>query len=853
MKYLLLLVFVFITIIASFSLSQVYAEPIVFDGDFIIEKFVVSLEYPTAMTFVGDDMLVLEKNTGKIIRIQDNGTPYNEPVLDLPVEANWESGLLGITSISNHVFLYFTESESGFDLVHEDLSYGIDETGRNRVYQYDWDGEKLTNPILIKELPGNLSDLHHGGVMTKGLNNEVYFVIGDQDQHTTFQNIPGETNYETGAIFKINTDEDNRFELFAMGIRNSFGLAVDPITGYLWDTENGPDKFDEINLVKPRFNSGWKTVMGPADKVDHDLSTLNPEPFENFEYSEPEFSWELPVGVTAIVFPDNDSFGKYTDWLFVGDINNGRIYKFQLNADRTGFVFSNPELSDLVLDYNDDLSEIHFASNFQGITDIKFHDGVMYVVVFRDGIIYKIYPKEPLSPLKQYQNGVTHKKIVCKPGLMPIMKNSGYISCVYPKTALTLINVLNWSIDHPEMPKTELRFQDLSGLNFEYINLSNSDLTGSNFDNTKISNVNFAKAHLSYTDLSGKDLTGTILKGADLSNSTLTDVVLSGMDLSGTILRGVDLSGKDLTGTILKGADLSYSNLSDTDLSDMNLAKTILLDADFTNTIVPDVYMSGKNFNNAIFNGVDLSGKDLSSSKFQKASFHNANLENVNLSEATLIEVDFTKIKNKSLAGANLFDTSLAHSFLSGVNLTDAILKGTNFWKADLSGQDFTVISDTSADGITFMDANLSNSNFEGVDLSPQETFYNIFKDEAYLVSGHQIDGDLKEELFGKFSHILILSAEVSGNDLAVKYLFFNSFAHANLENANFKNTKLWHANFYSANLTNADLSGADLRKAFLGNANLSNADLSGANLSGAILDENTILKCLNHPICKSG
>ena len=72
-----------------------------------------------------------------------------------------------------------------------------------------------------------------------------------------------------------------------MGIRNSFGLAVDPVTGYLWDTENGPDKFDEINLVKPRFNSGSSIVMGPADRVDFDLSTLNPKPFENFVYSDP--------------------------------------------------------------------------------------------------------------------------------------------------------------------------------------------------------------------------------------------------------------------------------------------------------------------------------------------------------------------------------------------------------------------------------------------------------------------------------------------------------------------------------------------------------------------------------------
>ena len=49
---------------------------------------------------------------------------------------------------------------------------------------------------------------------------------------------------------------------YACGIRNSFGLDFDPVTGNLWDTENGPDFGDEINLVNQGFNSGWEQVQG---------------------------------------------------------------------------------------------------------------------------------------------------------------------------------------------------------------------------------------------------------------------------------------------------------------------------------------------------------------------------------------------------------------------------------------------------------------------------------------------------------------------------------------------------------------------------------------------------------------
>ena len=681
---------VFVTTIASFSLSQVYAEPIIYDDDYMVEKFATGLQYPTTMYFVGDDILVLEKNTGKVIRISDNGVLYNEPALDVPVIFSGESGLLGIAFASNHIYLYFTESLSGFDK-HDR------ENARNAVYQYDWNGEKLTNPILIKELPGHLSSIHHGGVITTGLNNEIYFVIGDQEQRTTFQNIPIDATYETGSIFKIDTESKNSVELFAMGIRNSFGLAVDPVTGYLWDTENGIDKFDEINLVKPGFNSGWISIMGPSYRVDADLSTLNPKPFENFVYSDPEFSWVETVGPTAIAFPNLTSFERYSNWLFVGDYNNGRIYNFQLNSDRTGFVFYNQKLSDLVLDDNDEVDEILFAKGFQGVTDIKFHDGAMYVVVIGDGSIYKISPKNILPPLKQYQNNVAHKKIVCKTELMPIMSKSGYIYCVYPKTAITLNNVLNWSIDHHEMPKIELRFQDLSGLNFEYINLSNSDFRWSNFDTAKISNVDFTRANLSYTDLSGRDMTGTILTGAIISYTNFTGVDLSGKDLTGTILKGVDLSNVDLSGTILTGADLSHTNLTGVDLSGKDLTGTRLAGVD----------LSGKDLTGTILTGADLLNVDLTGTILTRADLSHTNLTGVDLSDNDLTQT--------ILRRADLSHTNFAGVDLIGVDLTGARLVGV-----DLSGKDLTqtILINANLENATLKNAKLLNANLDSANLT---------------------------------------------------------------------------------------------------------------------------------------
>ena len=110
---------------------------------------------------------------------------------------------------------------------------------------------------------------------------------------------------------------------------------------------------------------------------------------DNYEYSDPEFSWERTVAPTALNFAPS-SFGKYENWLFVGDCNFGNIYKFKLNSDRNGFVFGDSDLKDLVVHEGDSLEEVHFGKGFGCITDIEFKDEYMYIVSLTEGTIFRI-------------------------------------------------------------------------------------------------------------------------------------------------------------------------------------------------------------------------------------------------------------------------------------------------------------------------------------------------------------------------------------------------------------------------------------------------------------------------------
>ena len=109
-------------------------------------------------------------------------------------------------------------------------------------------------------------------------------------------------------------------------------MDFDPLTGNLWDTENGPDNNDEINFIEPGFNSGSSLLEGMSTENDdlYELVDFNGKG----KYSEPEFVWNTTVAPTALKFFNSVRFGlEYENDMFVGDYNDGNIYHFDLNDD----------------------------------------------------------------------------------------------------------------------------------------------------------------------------------------------------------------------------------------------------------------------------------------------------------------------------------------------------------------------------------------------------------------------------------------------------------------------------------------------------------------------------------------
>ena len=396
-----------------YSLSPV--NPHVFDSSLKVEQVVEDLQAPTTMAFLGpNDFLVLEKNNGTVIRVL-NGKILDEPLLDVNVANSVERGMCGIAVSKNgtktYVFLYFTEI-NGKD---GDDRKGIEPIG-NRLYRYEFVDNKLVNPTLLMDLPAYPGPRHNGGAIEIGPDNNIYIPVGNIDgsfksdfQHTQVQNFAGGKVVADGrnGILRITQNGEPVGEgilgdsmplrlYYAYGIRNSFGLDFDPITGFLWDTENGPQDGDEINLIEPGFNSGWNEIYGFSSSQKafnlNELVTFD----DRGRYEEPKLVWTKSTGLTALIFLDTDRLGhQYRNNVFVGSVHNGHIYRFELNSLRNDIALPQILANRLIQNpINVGAQNVIFASGLGGVTDLTVGpDGYLYIVSISEGKIFRILPK----------------------------------------------------------------------------------------------------------------------------------------------------------------------------------------------------------------------------------------------------------------------------------------------------------------------------------------------------------------------------------------------------------------------------------------------------------------------------
>ncbi len=395
------------------------AVPTVDSDRLTVEAYAAGLQAPTGFAFLGnDDVLVIEKNTGRVRRIRDGRV--GNAVLDLRVSTASERGGLGIELSPDFaddglVYIYYSAAVAG------------DNSGwtENLVVRYRWNGRRLVSPTVLLRFSNRTEQAngpnHDGGTLRFGPDGYLYGQVGDLnrgrfDDPRIEQNTGDSSSAEVGGIFRVDGDgnvpTDNPFathavasvrKWFVYGVRNGFGLAFDSLTNRLWFTENGPEVYDEINIAESGMNSGWLPLMGP-DSRDARFGANGNNAFDAADlvmlpgsvYRDPMFSWLDPVGVTAMVFLRTDTFPRaLRDRLVVGDTNTGDLYLFRPRGRKRSALKLAGAVRDRVADTELERQINRWGSDFGIVTDMRIGpDENLYVLDLTTGTLWRIRPAD---------------------------------------------------------------------------------------------------------------------------------------------------------------------------------------------------------------------------------------------------------------------------------------------------------------------------------------------------------------------------------------------------------------------------------------------------------------------------
>jgi aldose sugar dehydrogenase len=291
---------------------------------------VTGLGQPVTFTFTRDGNIFYGDKASGQIRIFNPSTHADHLFTTVPrVVSQGEQGLLGLALDPQYpkqpfVFAYATRNVSG--------------------------GEK-DQILRIKNVNGHAQDLHvifssqtvsgqyhDGGRILFGPDGFLYAVQGEAHHSSNAQDL----SVSAGKILRMTTTgapapgnpgfADNL--IWSYGHRNSFGMAFDPQTKRLWETENGPECNDEINLDVKSGNFGWGPSERCSGTAPNDTNNSGPAPRHL-----PKTFYRSTIAPTGIVFCQRCGLGSGTNGRFLfGDCNTGHIHRVTLSANRQQIV-----------------------------------------------------------------------------------------------------------------------------------------------------------------------------------------------------------------------------------------------------------------------------------------------------------------------------------------------------------------------------------------------------------------------------------------------------------------------------------------------------------------------------------
>ncbi|MES2624769.1 MAG: PQQ-dependent sugar dehydrogenase [Pseudomonadota bacterium] len=344
-----------------------------------VEVAARGIEYPMATAFLPDGGMLVVSRPGKIHLVRDG--KVQEIAGGPPSVFFGESGSPAVShgyidialhpdfATNQYIYLSYTKPLGGD-------ARGV-AIGRGR-----WTGSALEG---FEDIWGG--DPKVGGVSRIAFGNDGTLFA------TTGGNDPQDVSTAGGKVIRINDDgsipADNPFvntpnarkEVYSLGHRSALGLTIHPVTGAVWENENGPNGGDEINIIQPGLNYGWPLVSLGRQYT----GPWQSEGPNHTGYQPPIVFWMPAIAVSGMTFYTGDALSKWKGDLFVGGLRMGEVPGTG-HIERILFNENYEELRRETL-----LADLH-----QRMRDVRQGpDGYLYVATEeKDGVILRIMPAE---------------------------------------------------------------------------------------------------------------------------------------------------------------------------------------------------------------------------------------------------------------------------------------------------------------------------------------------------------------------------------------------------------------------------------------------------------------------------
>jgi glucose/arabinose dehydrogenase len=359
---------------------------------FVDELYDNGLSGPTAMEFAPDGRLFVTQQSGALRVIDTSGNLLTTPFVTLTVDPTQERGLLGIAfdpsfQTKGFVYLYYTvpNGAAGSSGAFNRLSRFTAVDADPGAGYAPGDTAAAGELILLNLTPLSTADNHNGGAVHFGPDNKLYLAVGENANGNNAQSL----NNFLGKILRLNVDgsapADNPFNdadanpaeprdyIWALGLRNPFTTAFDPVTGRFHINDVGENTWEEINEGIRGANYGWPTYEGPETDVN-----FGTPPIFAYRHDAPGTSGGNVISGGTFYRPAvNTVPGDYTGDYFFSDAGRGWIRRYDV---ATGNV-------------------VDFASSVSGPVDLKTgNDGALYYLERGSGSVRRVRANLPSTP-----------------------------------------------------------------------------------------------------------------------------------------------------------------------------------------------------------------------------------------------------------------------------------------------------------------------------------------------------------------------------------------------------------------------------------------------------------------------